>query len=398
MNAKRLGWTRRPSPGALRAEIPGFEGVRLTVEAAETSLETTAHRLALPGALGGREDFNILAISGGAAGGAFGAGVLVGLTRAGRRPDFALVTGVSTGALIAPFAFLGPTWDDRLCEAYTGGHAAESLGLRGLGLDLAPGVFSAEALERLIHPFVSDAMVAAVAEQHRLGRRLLVTTTDLDRQAPCIWDMGELASRGGPEATQLFRDVLVASASLPGLFPPRRFIVQAEGETYEEVHVDGGVAAPLFLLPESLLRWRKIGRRMQRGQVYVLVNTVLEPEPKTTVLNMPAVLIRSFDTMLRVSYRQALSVATTFCAANNLPLSVASIPDTAAATANGGMLTFETSTMLATFDSAALAAQSDGFWRTPSVRSEPWNDLLDLFGVGGRDRGPETNPPQPPGR
>ncbi|MDP3383304.1 MAG: patatin-like phospholipase family protein, partial [Phenylobacterium sp.] len=209
----------------MRARLKGFENVRLSVEEAEASLNEAADRLSIPRSAWSGEDFNVLAISGGAAGGAYGAGVLVGLTRAGRRPNFAIVTGVSTGALIAPFAFLGPQWDDRLQDAYIGGHAAEALGLGGLSPGLEAGLFRTVALQRLIHPFVDEALVSAVAAEHRLGRRLLVATTDLDSEKPCVWDMGEIALRGGVKATQLFRDVLVASASLPGLFPPHRFTV-----------------------------------------------------------------------------------------------------------------------------------------------------------------------------
>lgn len=370
---------RLAAPGAAVAAPKGFDGVRLTFEQAEASIEAAADRLSIPRSPWAGGDFNILAISGGAAGGAFGAGVLVGLTHAGRRPAFALVTGVSTGALIAPFAFLGPDWDDRLREAYTGGHAQAALGFTGLSLTLEGGLFQPEALERLVHPFIDDDLVAAVAVQHRLGRRLLVATTDLDRQAPCIWDMGEIACRGGPEATRMFRDVLIASASLPGLFPPRRFKVEADGRPYEELHVDGGVSAPLFVMPEGLLHWRKLGRRMQRGRIYVIVNTVLSPASQATPISLPSVLLRSFDTMLRVSYRQALSVAVTFSVAHNLPLSVASIAETPEATETGGMLTFETAAMRRTFDAAVEAAQAADFWRTPVARSEPWSDLLDLF-------------------
>jgi hypothetical protein len=358
------------------ASLPGFEGVRFGIDEAEASLDAAADRLSIPRSAWQADDFNVLAISGGAAGGAFGAGVLVGLTRAGRRPSFAIVTGVSTGALIAPFAFLGSAWDDRLSEAYTGGHAAQSLGLAGVSPAIGAGLFRAEALERLITPFVDQALIVAVAEQHALGRRLLVATTDLDRQTPCIWDMGEIAARGGERALTMFRDVLVASASLPGLFPPRRFACEADGVRYEEMHVDGGVSAPLFIMPEALLRWRKLGRRLQRGQVYVIVNTVLEPAPRTTAPNLPAILMRSFDTMLRVSYRQALNVAVTFCVAHNLPLSVASIPE---AVENGSMLNFDTAVMRRTFDAAVDCAGQPEFWRTPALRAEPWSDLLDLF-------------------
>jgi hypothetical protein len=359
--------------------IKGFEGARLSFEQAEASLEAAADRLSIPRSPWSGQDFNILALSGGAAGGAFGAGVLVGLTRAGRRPNFALVTGVSTGALIAPFAFLGPEWDARLSDAYTGGHAEQSLRIASLSPALDGGVFRPETLERLVFPFVDEALMAAVAEQHRLGRRLLVATTDIDREAPCIWDMGEIATRGGQAATALFREVLVASASLPGLFPPRRFAVEADGKACEEMHVDGGVAAPLFVMPETLLHWRKLRRRMQRGRVYVIVNTVLDPAPQSTSVSLPAILLRSFDTMLRVSYRQALSVAVSFCVAHNLPLSVASIPNTPEASGNGNMLSFDTRSMSRTFEVAVAAAQAPDFWRTPVARAEPWGDFLDLF-------------------
>ena len=381
-SARTLRRSRRgrlPSPGPVLASPKGFEGVRLTFEQAEASIAAAADRLSIPRSPWAGGDFNILAISGGAAGGAFGAGVLIGLTRAGRRPAFGLVTGVSTGALIAPFAFLGPEWDHRLREAYTGGHAQDALGLAGLSLTLDGGLFQPAALERLVYPFIDDALVAAVAAEHRRGRRLLVATTDLDRQGPCIWDMGAIACLDGSAATQMFRDVLIASASLPGLFPPRRFEVEADGRHYEEMHVDGGVSAPLFLMPEGLLHWRKLGRRLQRGRIYVIVNTVLDPAFQTTAIGLPTILLRSFDTMLRVSYRQALNVAVTFSLAHNLPLSVASITETPEATETGGMLTFETLAMRRTFDAAVDAAQAEDFWRTPVVHSDPWSDFLGLF-------------------
>ena len=357
------GFGRLPAPDTPAAEVAGFAGVRLTVEEAEESLKSAADSLSLPKALLPREDFNILAISGGAAGGAFGAGVLVGLTAAGQRPDFAIVTGVSTGALIAPFAFLGPDWDDKLRDAYTGGYAAKLLSLGGLSGNLG-GVFKSEQLERLVAPFLNEDMLEAVAARHGQGRRLLVATTDLDSQRTVIWNMGEIASVGGPAALRLFRDVLVASASLPGLFPPRRITVEHEGVAYEEMHVDGGVATPLFVMPEAMLRWKNLRHRLQRSRIYLIVNTVLEEAPRTTPNNMPAILIRSFDTMLRFSYRQAISMTTNFCAAHRLPLSIASIrPDPA----QGSMMSFDTPSMQRTFDTAFERAAAGDLWITPTA-------------------------------
>jgi hypothetical protein len=355
--------TRLPAPASsLGVRIAGFEGVRLSAEQAEGSLAAAADRLALPRSPLSEEPFNILAISGGAAGGAFGAGVLVGLTRANARPRFAIVTGVSTGALMAPFAFLGPDWDERLADAYVGGHAAELLSFSRLAPAFGAGVFQAEALERLIDPFIDAPLVEAVAREHALGRRLLVATTDLDNQTANIWDMGAIAAHGGERALTLFRDILVASASLPGLFPPRRFPCEADGVAYEEMHVDGGVSTPLFVMPEALLRWRNLDQRMRGGRVYAIVNTVLEQAPRTTPLNLASILIRSFDTMLRFSYRHALGAAASFCRVNDLPFSFTAIPDAAE---NGNMLSFDTPSMRRIFDAGVALAQGPGLWTTP---------------------------------
>jgi predicted acylesterase/phospholipase RssA len=366
--------SRLPSPAEVAASVAGFKGVRLNIEEADASLSAAADRLSLPELSWPGDEFNILAISGGAAGGAFGAGVLVGLTRAGARPNFAIVTGVSTGALIAPFAFLGPAWDARLTEAYTGGHAAQLLSLSRLAPAFGTGVFQAEALESLIDPFVDEALIDAVAREHALGRRLLVATTDLDRQKTCIWDMGAIAAHGGEPAVTLFRDVLVASASLPGLFPPRRFPCEAGGVAYEEMHVDGGVSAPLFIMPAALLRWRRLGRRLHRSRIYVIVNTVLDQAPRTTSPNLAAILIRSFDTMLRFSYHQALGMAAAFCAGQNLPLSVTAIPDAPDA---GSLLSFDTASMRRIFDAAVERAQGPDLWVTPAAEPPAWSSLLD---------------------
>lgn len=357
-------------------QIEGFSDIRLSVEQAEVSLEAAADRLSLPRSGWSSGRFDMLAISGGAAGGAYGAGALVGLTEAGTRPEFALVTGVSTGALIAPFAFLGSAWDDRLADAYVGGHAADLLSLRRLASTFTGGLFQGEALDALIHPFVDEALINAVAAEHARGRRLLVATTDLDSQRSCIWDMGAIAAHGGDKAVALFREVLAASASLPGLFPPRRFpcVVDGESEHFEEMHVDGGVAAPLFLMPEGMLRWNRLGRRLHRGRVHVLVNTVLEPAPRTTSPNMASILTRSFDAMLRFSYRQALATATAFCAAQGLPISVASIPH---ASDQGGMLNFDTATMKRLFDAARERARAGDLWRSPVAERQGLQGLLD---------------------
>ena len=366
-------------PDETLAEAAGFPGVRLSVDEADETLKSAADRLAPLRPLIGRDDFNILALSGGAAGGAFGAGALVGLGKAGTRPTFAIVTGVSTGALIAPFAFLGAAWDERLADAYLGGHASDLLSIKRLGATLGPSLFRGDSLDGLVAPFVDAAMIEAVALEHARGRRLLIATTNLDSQKATIWDMGAIATQGGEAAVKLFRDVLVASATLPGLFPPKLIDVEvADGEggviRYQEMHVDGGVAAPLFLMPDALLRWRDLGQRLRRGRVYVIFNTVLDPSPRSTPTGVTSIMGRSFETMLRFSYRQALSVAAAFCARHNLPLWVASIPP---AFSDFNMMKFDTAAMKRTFDDAEALAIAGRLWATPAAAPEPlWRGLF----------------------
>jgi hypothetical protein len=373
-SADPLRGKRLPAPPSDRpVQAAGFPGVRLTVDQADDALRQAADRLAPLRSLIGRDEFNILALSGGASGGAYGAGVLAGLTRAGRRPDFAIVTGVSTGALIAPMAFLGSAWDERLTEAYVGGHATELLSLRRLAPALGPSIFKGESLDALVETFVDQEMVEAVAVEHGKGRRLLIATTNLDSQRAVVWDMGEIAAHGGDGALKLFRALLVASASVPGIFPPKLIEVEADGRTYQEMHVDGGVAAPLFLMPDALLHWRNLGPRFRRGRVHVIVNTVLDPSTQSTPPGVASIMARSFDTMLRFSYRQALSLAAGFCSRHNLPLSVASIPSTFE---GFNLLKFETDLMRGIYDAGVEQAMQGTVWTSAVEEQSLWRGLF----------------------
>lgn len=365
---------RLPAPPSDRpVQASGFPGVRLTVDQADDALRSAADRLAPLRSLIGRDEFNILALSGGASGGAYGAGVLTGLTRAGRRPDFAIVTGVSTGALIAPLAFLGSAWDDRLTDAYVGGHAAELLSFRRLGTALGPSIFKGESLDALVETFVDQEMVDAVAVEHLKGRRLLIATTNLDSQRAVVWDMGEIANHGGEAALKLFRTLLVASSSVPGIFPPKLIDVEVDGRHHQEMHVDGGVAAPLFLMPDALLHWRNLGPRFRRGRVHVIVNTVLDPSTQSTPPGVASIMARSFDTMLRFSYRQALSLAAGFCSRHNLPLSVASIPNSFEGT---NLLKFETDLMRRIYDAGHQQALDGAVWTSAVEEQSLWRGLF----------------------
>jgi len=229
-----------------------------------------------------------LALSGGGADGAYGAGVLNGWTAAGTRPKFSAVSGVSTGALIAPFAFLGPAYDATLRDLYTGGIAESLLNTPNIvHAVFGSGLFGNTHLRELVARYVGQDMLVAIAAEHARGRDLLIVTTNLDTQRTVIWDMGRIAAIGSPQALNLFRDILAASASIPVLFPPMLIDAEANGHRFQEMHVDGGVTAPVLTLPEAfLLRNGGLAAGL-RMNIYVLVNDKVERDfrlvPNSTI-------------------------------------------------------------------------------------------------------------------
>ncbi len=196
---------------------------------------------------------NFLAISGGGSKGAFGAGLLAGWSTAGNRPEFQIVTGVSTGALTAPFAFLGPDYDRQLKEIYTQLSTEDLVGLR-FPLEILGGAAALDVtgLKRQIAKHVNEDVLAEIASQHRRGRRLLIGTTNLDAARPVIWDIGRIAGSRHPDALGLIRKVMLASASIPAAFPPVIIDVEHEGRRFDELHVDGGVTSQVFVYPADL--------------------------------------------------------------------------------------------------------------------------------------------------
>ncbi len=195
----------------------------------------------------------VLAISGGGDNGAFGAGVLVGWGKAGDRPEFMLVTGVSTGALLAPFAYLGPDYDKQLSEVYTTITAADIYTERGvLDVFYNDALADTTALYEHISLYVDDKMLADIAAEYRKGRLLLIGSTNLDAQWPSLWNIGAIAASGHPGALELVRNILRASSAVPGFFQPVMVDVEVDGKKYQELHVDGGAIAQMFLYPSNL--------------------------------------------------------------------------------------------------------------------------------------------------
>jgi Patatin-like phospholipase len=216
-----------------------------------------------------------LAISGGGDDGAFGAGLLAGWSARGDRPVFGLVTGVSTGALSAPFAFLGSEYDAKLKRVYTDTSADDIFKKRGLLAAVANDAMTdTTPLRNMIVSLVDKAMIERIAEEYGKGRLLLIMTTNLDQGRSVIWNIGAIAASGYPGSQELIVDVLRASAAIPGLFPPVMLDVIVDGKRYQEMHVDGGAVAQAFLYPPSLnLKTNSARFGIQRKRVaYVLRN------------------------------------------------------------------------------------------------------------------------------
>ncbi|WNO53121.1 patatin-like phospholipase family protein [Stakelama saccharophila] len=193
-----------------------------------------------------------LALSSGGDDGAFAAGFLNGWSASGTRPEFTVVTGVSTGALIAPFAFLGPEWDDHVRHVFTGLDTGDVLQMRfAPTIPFSTSVMSAKPLAALIRAQITDAVIDAVAAQHRRGRRLFVETSNLDAQRAVVWDMGAIAASDAPGRYALFRRVLLASGSLPGVFPPVAIDAVSGSRTIRELHVDGGTVSQILTRPDD---------------------------------------------------------------------------------------------------------------------------------------------------
>jgi predicted acylesterase/phospholipase RssA len=273
-----------------QAEIPGLPGVRFWGDSADD------YARAVPAGGGAW-----LILSSGGEDGAYGAGVLSGWSQSGKRPDFPVVTGISTGALMAVFAFAGPKYDDVLRKAYTGITSADIF-------ELSPtpeSLVDTWPLKRLIEKNVTTDVLVDVAAEYKRGRRLFVLTTNLDAGRSVVWDMGMIAARGGEDAVRLFRDVLLASSAIPGPFPPVYIEVEANGRRFLELHVDGGVNGPMYIAPESYL-FPGADKRLPMSQLYILLNGKVRPEFYMPARTTSTVLGRSISLALQMGARMDL--------------------------------------------------------------------------------------------
>jgi predicted acylesterase/phospholipase RssA len=244
---------------------------------------------------------NDLAISGGGDDGAFAAGLLVGWSARGDRPMFNVVTGVSAGALVAPFAFLGPRYDEMLRTVTSRLERRDIFHSRSvLAAFTGDGLADDRPLAAMIQKYITADVMREVALAYATGRLLFIGTTNLDARQLVVWDMGAIATRGDAAALDLFRKVMLASTSIPGVFPPVMIDVEAEGKRYQEMHVDGAVMKQVFLFPAALAKESSesgaLGERERH--LYIIRNGRIDAQWGSTPRRTTVVAHRALDALV----------------------------------------------------------------------------------------------------
>jgi predicted acylesterase/phospholipase RssA len=244
-----------------------------------------------------------LAISGGGANGAYGAGVLEGWSKSGARPEFTMVTGVSTGALTAPFAFLGSDYDDELRHVYTTTATRDIAIKRSLiSAFFSDSMTDTEPLKRLIAKNITEDIIEEIGVEHKRGRRLFIGTVNLDASRSVIWNIGAIAASDHPKKVLIIRELMRASAAIPIAFPPVVIPIEAsDGTMYDELHVDGGTGSQVFVYPASA-NWRKIAKQLKvqgEPQIYVIRNSFLDPEYEGIQRQIFPIASRAIATLIR---------------------------------------------------------------------------------------------------
>jgi len=307
--AERIPYTEQERQSAV---IPGLPGVRFWADSVGAFSE------ALPPQKG-----PWLLLSSGGSAGAYGAGVLYGLSQSGKRPDFSVVTGVSIGAMMAPYAFLGQKYDDELRDSFldlTSADVFEDSQRPDSLVDTWP-------LKDTLAKRVTPQVLEDIAAEHRKGRRLFVVTADLDSERQVVWNMGAIAAQGGDPALKLFRQVLLAASAIPGVFPPVLIDVEANGRKFQELHADGGVFGPFYVGPSSWLI-DETSEQIPATQLYVLIHSKLTPEFDITGMEKIFIIGHTISAAVKAGAQAELALLSSAAKRDGIELNVASIEST----------------------------------------------------------------------
>jgi predicted acylesterase/phospholipase RssA len=293
---------RNPVPESLVdvAEVRNLDGIRFWGDAAPPDLQAWFKESRWDQM--GSQSHHYLAISGGGENGAYGAGFLNGWTAAGTRPEFTIVTGISTGALLAPFAFLGSDYDDDIKALYTELSKDDLVERRSI-FEMLPNasIIDNSSLRGKVVQYVTQEVMEKIAAEYQKGRILIVGTTNLDTNRPVLWSIGRIATSGTPDALELIHDIIIASTSIGGAFPPVIISVEANGESYDEMHVDGGTVNQVFMYPLGM-DFNEVKKRVgltENPKVYVLRNARLKPVFQVVEYSMFEVMVQSLNSLLR---------------------------------------------------------------------------------------------------
>jgi Patatin-like phospholipase len=309
-----IGRTALPPEVIAHSNRTAFPGLRFPAEEASASVAATNNQSDRP--------YSVLALSGGGPDGAYGAGLLVGWSASGQRPAFDVVTGVSTGALMSPFAFLGSAYDEKLRAIYTGPHIQTILAkgsvVRLIG---GPAIYRSAGLRALIDANVDDALLSAIAAEHRNGRRLYVATANLDAQQMDVWDMGAIAALGTSHSKLLFREVLLSAASVPVAFSPVLIETTAGNAALTEAHADATVFSHFYMGAQLFPSDCRSGPR--RCASYIIVHNKTVAEPATLAFKAPAVIKRALETVIKANLNTRLLATAQMTRENNIAFRLA---------------------------------------------------------------------------
>ena len=316
----------------------------------------------------GKRSYAALAISGGGSDGAFGAGFLYGWSSRGDRPVFKLVTGISTGALIAPFAFLGTAYDEELKQVYTGVSTTSIVDRLNIFriLTESESFTHTTPLQDLIKEHIDKELLTRIAQAHDQGRRLYIGTTHMDAQRLVVWNMGLIAKLATAESLELFRRVLLASASIPAAMPPVLIQVETDGQIYDEMHADGGTATQVFF-HAGTINLNSAGKEAGiaidgsfYARLYILKNGKISPEPQQVPRNLQVISARALDTMIKTATLNNLYRMYVFSQRERNDIYYAGIPDDYISEAKEP---FDQNEMARLFEIGRKLGSSDHSWK-----------------------------------
>ena len=341
--------------------LVGMDQFVLTSQRLGSRIRDELRRDTIPG----RRPRNVLCLSGGGSYGAYSAGVLCGWSETGQRPCFDVVTGISTGALIAPLAFLGPKYDEQLRHFYTTSTNSDIFKKR-----LVRGILGGEAftdttpLRKHISEVFTDEAVSELAEAHRAGRRLMIGTTEEEGHRLILWDIGAIACKGRPCDRELIIDILLGSAAIPGAFPASKITVNIDGEFKTERHVDGGTTQALFFYPPYVPPEERSPQTLNLvdSNVYILVAGKLYADPEVISKSAVSQAGKAVSGIIYAQTRGDLQRLWTFSLLHGMNYYLTAIP--ADFTNLGSSGEFDPKVMTALFDTGRRAATCPQAWRT----------------------------------